>query len=108
MTGFFWGLCVLDLINIKYGVAGREYLSPDGVDFVELATVQRPGEDRQDGEHREHGHRHQQVEHIHGVDFQRRSRSALQTTNSELVAMPRPAAHGGKKPVSASGTQTAL
>ena len=36
------------------------------------------------------------------------TRSALSTTNKELVAMPRPAAHGGNQPTSASGTQTML
>ena len=36
---------------------------------------------------------------------QRRSRSALHTTNSELSAMPRPAIHGGSQPASAIGPQ---
>ena len=39
---------------------------------------------------------------------QRFKRSELPTTSNELAAMPRPAAHGGNAPNSASGTHTAL
>ena len=73
---------------------------------IELPAVQRPREDAEDAEHEHARQRDQQVQDVHRG--QRASRIELKTTTSELVAMPRPAAHGGSQPNSASGTQAAL
>ena len=73
---------------------------------IELSAVQRPREDAEDPEHEHARQRDQQVQDVHRG--QRARRSELKTTTSELVAMPRPAAHGGRHPSSASGTQAAL
>ena len=83
---------------------------------LELATVQAPAEDGQDQQDQASGQRNQQVEAFHVSvppgpvvgRSQRAARSAFNITNSELLAMPRPAAHGGNHPASASGIQTAL
>ena len=105
------------LMRIKLGgipdITGRENVCARHIEVVELSGAQRPREQAQDGQHHEHGHGHQQVEDGHSVPFfesqaSRRTRSALPTTHSELVAMPRPAAHGGSIPIKASGTHTAL
>ena len=73
---------------------------------IELSAVQRPREDAEDAEHEHARQRDQQVQDVHRG--QRARRIELKTTTSELVAMPRPAAHGGSQPSSASGTQAAL
>ena len=95
---------------IKRGPVVCQNPLPLALKIVELPRVEGPREDRQQGQHEQHGERDQQVEDVHGnaARRQRASRSELLTTNSELVAMPRPAAQGGNRPASASGTQTRL
>jgi len=76
---------------------------------VELAAPQRPGEDADDRQHQKRRERNQQEEDVHRLSSHARERRiALATTSTELSAMPRPAAHGGSQPTSASGTQVAL
>ena len=97
-------------MRIKRIGCGFENLLAVLFEVVELATVQRPREHAQNAQH-EHGRqRDEQVQDVHAAleGSQRASRSELRTTTSELVAMPRPAAHGGSQPISASGTQAAL
>ena len=82
------------------------------LEIVELPAMQCPGEHAQDAEQQHRGDRDQQVQDVHGLaanatDYRDR-RSEFITTNSELVAMPSPAAQGGSQPTSASGTQAAL
>ena len=74
--------------------------------IIELAAMQRPGEDAEDEQHQHGRHRYQEVQDVHVG--QRARRNELRTTTSELVAMPSPAAHGGSQPTSANGTQAAL
>jgi hypothetical protein len=81
---------------------------------VELAAVQRPGEDGEDAEH-EHGRQgDEEVQDVHGTEqiaqvlWLLARRSEYNTTKSELAAMPSPAAQGGSHPTSARGTQAAL
>jgi len=91
---------------IKRRVVGIE--NPRALLFqvVELAALHGPGEHAEDREHEQRADRHEQIEDVH--DRQRARRSELSTTNSELAAMPSPAAQGGSAPSSASGTQAAL
>ena len=115
MKGFFGGCLFGTLMRIKGIGRGGKDLFAVLIEVIELPAVQRPREHRQDGQHERGRHRDQEVEDVHrrrrfaGLDRpQRASRSELAMTTSELVAMPRPAAHGGKKPSSAKGTQAAL
>jgi hypothetical protein len=75
---------------------------------LELAAMQRPGEDADDKQHENGRDRNQQVQDLHRWPVQRPARSALRTTSSELPAIPNPAAQGGSQPASASGMQAAL
>jgi hypothetical protein len=99
---------------------GFENALPFGLDAVELPTPDRPGERAQDQQAEADGEGDQEEEDVHGgernaerlgvpsVQSDRDSRAALSTTNSELQAMPSPAAHGGIQPTSASGMHSAL
>lgn len=78
------------------------------IEVLELTTVYRPAEDAQDQQHQHSREGYQQKEDVHRGAGQRAARSALRMTSSELAAMPRPAAHGGSQPTSASGMQAAL
>jgi hypothetical protein len=60
-----------------------------------LPTVQGPAEDADDGQHQHGGKRDEKIKNFHG-EAQRASRNEFPTTSSELKAMPRPAAHGGR------------
>jgi len=75
------------------------------VDVLKLSAVDGPCQHGQDGQNEQHGDRDQDVEDFHGVAPSRRE---LSTTNSELAAMPKPAAQGGSRPISASGMQLKL
>ena len=74
---------------------------PFVIQVFELAAVERPAEDRDDGQHQRGRQRDQEVEAFHGQS--RNRRSELPTTTTELSAMPRPAAHGGTQPSAAAG-----
>ena len=104
--GFFRADGSVPLIGIKRRRAVPEDASAFAFQVLELARIERPGEDRKQRQHQQHREGDQQVQDIHRR--QRASRIELITTNSELAAMPRPAAHGGRRPNSASGTQQAL
>ena len=93
------------LMRIKRGGVIRKNPRALALEVVELAAEEGPAEHRDEAEDDQRGERDQQVEDVHG---QRASRIELVITNSELHAMPRPAAQGGRWPVSASGTQHAL
>ena len=99
------------MISIKRGAVFFENTRTFALQVVELAAAERPGEHAEDGQHQQHRHRDQQVENVHlfvCYFSYRDSRSEFSTTNSELLAMPSPAAHGGSQPTRASGTQAAL
>jgi len=96
-------------MRIKGIGSGLENLLPVLLEVIELPAVHGPGEDAEDAQHERGRQRDQQVQDVHALfSVQRARRSELTTTTSELVAMPRPAAHGGSQPISASGTQAAL
>lgn len=75
------------------------------VDVLKLSAVDGPAQHCQDGQHEQNGHGDQDVEDFHGVAPRRRE---LSTTNSELAAMPSPAAQGGSRPINARGMQAKL
>lgn len=107
-NGFFGAGFLGPLTAIKRGGVGLEDLLAVLIHVVELPALQRPGEDAEDRQHEHGGEGDEEVEDVHGARRQRASRSELTTTASELAAMPSPAAQGGSRPASASGTQTAL
>ena len=92
-------------MRIKRGGVIRKNPRALALEVVELAAEQCPAEHRDQAEDDHGGKGDEQVEDVHA---QRASRIELVITNSELHAMPRPAAHGGRWPLSASGTQHAL
>ena len=93
------------MIRIKGRRAIGKNPRPFAFEIVELAAKERPAERRDEAEDDHGGKRDEQVEAVHG---QRARRIELVMTNRELQAIPRPAAQGGRWPVSASGTQQAL
>ena len=93
------------MIRIKGGIAVGKNPAAFAFEIVELAAEQGPAEHRDEAKDDDRGERDQQVEAVHG---QRARRIELVTTNSELQAMPRPAAQGGRCPDRASGMQQAL
>ena len=95
------------MIRINCAGVGLQNPLAMALEVVELAAVECPGEYAEDAQHQDGGHGNQQEEDVHAAPYLA-SRSEFSTTNSELVAMPRPAAHGGSQPTSASGTQAAL
>ena len=104
MDEFFYGRYSGRLTWIKPAIVGGQNLFGVLFEVVELAGMQRPSEYREDREHKHGGERDQEIEDVHGLA----SRNEFNTTTSELVAIPSPAAQGGSKPASASGTQAAL
>ena len=78
---------------------------PFGVDVFKLSAVNRPAQDGQNGQHKQNGHGNQDKEDFHDAGPSLRE---LSTTPSELSAMPRPAAQGGSRPISARGMQLKL
>ncbi len=77
-----------------------------------VVKLTRPNGPSQQANHNERQHnrkRNKEKEDVHqtarGV---RDSRAAFSITTKELIAIPRPANQAGKKPLMASGTQTAL
>jgi hypothetical protein len=93
-------------MRIKGICGGIQNLLTMLFEVIKLASMQRPAEHGEDEKHEHRRQRNEQVHDVHGG--QRARRNELITTTSELVAMPRPAAHGGKYPNTASGTQAAL
>ena len=110
-----------DLIRIKCGRVIQDAFAL-AVQVLKLAVLNSPAEHGQDHQHKAGGQRDQEVQAFHAgrssralsagwcelVQVQRPARSALPTTTSELIAMPKPAAHGGSHPTSASGMHSAL
>jgi hypothetical protein len=82
------------------------------LDIFKLATVNGPPQAPENEKNQNNRQGYQQVEDVHqrkdSRESRRESRKAFSTTMSELVAMPRPAAHAGSQPATASGIQAAL
>ena len=112
MPQFFLRGCRTRLIRIKRLRFVMQDAFALGVDVLELTALHGPAEHRQDRKDEAGGQRDEQVQAFHVraecCGLQRAARSALSTTTSELLAMPRPAAHGGNQPTSASGMHSAL
>ncbi len=86
-------------------ITSLQYPVPFGVDVFKLTAVDGPAQDGQDGQHEQNRHGNQDEEDFHDVGPSLRE---LSTTPRELSAMPRPAAQGGSRPISASGMQLKL
>ena len=70
-------------------------------DVFKLPAVNGPPQPTQDEKHQYNGQRNQQIQNIHQIStfaavLGRDRRSALNTTNSELLAMPSPASQAGR------------
>ncbi len=97
MGRFFLRCAALGLTNIKPRLVIGQDSFALALQVFKLAAPQGPAEDSQDAQHQQGRDRNEQVEAFQSRQaFQRRARKAFRITNSELLAMPRPAAQGGK------------
>lgn len=98
------------MFEMSFFIMVYEDALPLGLQVIELAPMQRPGKHSQNQQHQCGRKRNEQVHAFHSTILcvQSAARSALSTTNSELVAMPSPAAQGGNHPAKARGMATML